>query len=159
MGSTCNKKTNIPANSLIKNYLPADYIDSFSQVIRTRQAIKPEEFRDLAFNQLPGWMDRLMRLRNTLVKPLGLDTKRKFTDRICDSSLHEEIFGMPDKHLDFYVSLYCGEHNEEQQELRMITAVKYNNRLGRIYFFIIKPFHGIIVKSILNRISKNCGRH
>ena len=39
--SKCNKMKDIPADSLIKNYLPADYMDSYSCVITSKQAIAP----------------------------------------------------------------------------------------------------------------------
>lgn len=141
-------------DSLIKNYLPADHVDSFSREITCKQAITPEEFHDLAFNRFPKWINWLMGLRNAIVKRLGLDTNSKFTDMICAISPNEEIFGMPDKHLDFHVSMWCGEYKDSKQELRITTVVKYNNWFGRVYFFIIKPFHGMIIKSILNNIYK-----
>lgn len=143
----------IPTNSLIKNYLPADYIDTFLREVTLKQAITPAEFRIRAFSQLPKWIDCLMKLRNAIVKPLGLDTESRFTDMISASSASEEVFGMPDKHLTFHVSLWCSEYKEGKQELRITTVVKFNNWFGRVYFFIIKPFHGIIVRSILNNIS------
>lgn len=144
----------LPTNSLIANYLPADYIDSFSKVIECDKAITPEEFRKLAFSQFPKWIDWLLNLRNMVVKPLGLDTNSKFTDMICASSPSEEIFGMPDKHLNFHVSMWCDEYKDGKQELLIITAVKYNNWFGWVYFFIIKPFHCIIIKSILKNMIK-----
>ena len=76
---------------------------------------------------------------------------------VLDKNLHEEILGMPDKHLDFNVSMWCGEYHEGKQELRITTVVKYNNWLGRAYFFIIRPFHGIIVKSILKHVTGDRG--
>ena len=74
---------NIQTNGLIEKYLPADYVDSYSREIVCNQKITPEKFRNLAFNQLPKWIDWLMNLRNTIVKPLGLDTKSRFTDMEC----------------------------------------------------------------------------
>lgn len=47
---------NIPTNSLIEKYLPADYVDSYSREIVCNQKITPEKFRNLAFNQLPECM-------------------------------------------------------------------------------------------------------
>ena len=96
---------NIQTNGLIEKYLPADYVDSYSREIVCNQKITPEKFRNLAFNQLPKWIDWLMNLRNTIVKPLGLDTKSRFTDMVSDKNQYEEIFGMPDSHLDFHVSM------------------------------------------------------
>ena len=69
----------------------------------------------------------------------------------------KKVLGMPDKHLDFHVSMWCGEYHEGKQELRITTVVKYNNWLGRAYFFIIRPFHGIIVKSILKHVAGDRG--
>lgn len=48
---------NIPTNGLIEKYLPADYVDSYSREIVCNQKITPEKFRNLAFNQLPKWID------------------------------------------------------------------------------------------------------
>lgn len=47
--------------------------------------------------------------------------------------------------------------SRRKQELRITTVVKYNNWLGRAYFFIIRPFHGIIVKSILKHVAGDRG--
>ena len=117
---------NRPISGLIEKYLPADYVDSYSRDIVCNQKITPEKFHNLAFNQLPKWIDWLMNLRNAIVKPLGLDTKSKFTDKVFDKNEHEEIFGMTDSHLDFHVSMWCGEYKNGKQELRITTIVKYN---------------------------------
>lgn len=143
---------NSPTNSLIENYLPADYVDSFSRVVACKQAITPEEFCNLAFGQLPKWIDWLMKLRNAIVKPLGLDTKSRFTNMIHAQNSSEIIFGMPDKHLTFHVSMLCGEYKDDKQQLQITTVVKYNNWLGRVYFFVIRPFHGIIIRAILKGV-------
>lgn len=141
-------------NRLINNYYPADYADTFSQEIICNQAITPKEFHNLAFNQLPKWIEWLMCLRNVVVKPLGLATNIIFADMICEKSPNEEIFGRQDKHLSFYVSLWCGNFHGNRQVLRITTIVKYNNILGRVYFFFIKFFHYVIIRSLLNHIKK-----
>lgn len=153
-----SKMKEAPANSLIINYQPADYMDSFSRIIVCEKAITPKEFCHFAFSRFPKWIERLMNLRNVIVKPLRLNTGDKFTDKICASSPNEEILGMQDKHLDFHVSMWCGEHKDGKQELRMTTVVKYNNWFGRVYFFVVRLFHMIIVKSILNNIDKRVSR-
>jgi len=47
-------KTN--PDSLIENYLPADYYDSFSKESHNKNVISIDEFADIAFNQLPSWI-------------------------------------------------------------------------------------------------------
>lgn len=148
-------KTKIHKGDLIDNYLPADYLDSFSKEVEPKENITPDAFFNMAFNQFPTWIDWLLKLRNTIVKPLGLDTTSRFSDSICERNDDEIIWGMPDKHLTFNVSMWCSEHKNGKQELRITTVVKYNNWFGRVYFFVIRPFHGIIIKSILNNIDKN----
>lgn len=143
---------NAPTDSLIENYLSADYVDSFSRIVVCKHKITPEEFRYLTFGQLPKWIDWLLKLRNTIVKPLGLDIKSRFTDIVHAQNSSEIILGMPDKHLTFYVSLWCGEYKDSKQDLRITTVVKYNNWLGGVYFFVIRPFHEIIGRAILKDI-------
>lgn len=151
-------KTKIHKGSLIDNYLPADYLGSFSKEVVTHENITPDAFFDMAFNRFPVWIDWLLKLRNKLVKPLGLDTTSRFSDSVCERSVNEIIWGMPDKHLNFHVSMSCGEYKNDKQELRITTIVKYNNRLGRMYFFFIRPFHKIIIYSLLKRIKNKCER-
>lgn len=145
-------KTKIHKGGLIDNYLPADYSDSFSKEVMAEESITPDAFFDMAFNRFPAWIDWLLKLRNKIVKPLGLDTQSRFSDSVCEKNTNEIIWGMPDKHLDFHVSMWCGEHQNGKQELRITTVVKYNNWFGRLYFFVIQPFHGIIIKSMLKGI-------
>lgn len=38
--------------------------------------------------------------------------------------------------------MWCGELRNGKQELRITTVVKDNNWFGRVYFFVIRPFHG-----------------
>lgn len=141
-------------DSLIDKYLPADYSDSFEKKIRGGKSITPDDFMDIAFNRSPRWIKELMKLRNKLVKPLGLDTARRLEDMVCARNQNEIIFGMPDKHLTFYASLWCGVRDGDLQKLRITTVVTYHNRMGRIYFFFIRPFHKIILRSIVNRVGK-----
>lgn len=110
-------KTN--PDSLIENYLPADYYDSFSKESHNKNVISIDEFADIAFNQLPFWIILLLIVRNSLIKPFGLDTNRRVTDIKCEKSQHEIIFGMSDKHLTFYVSLWCKDRVEKEVNVHL----------------------------------------
>ena len=108
------KEQNIPQDSLIAGYLPADYCDSFSRNVVSEKAITSDEFFDMAFNHSPGWVNGLMKLRNAIVKPLGLEVGMRFADTICEQNAQEVVFGMPDKHLTFHASLWCGEKEDRK---------------------------------------------
>lgn len=151
-------KIEIDSNSLLSNYLPADYCDSFSKTMQNAKEISPEMFMDMAFNQHPSWIVYLLKLRNVLVKPFGLETDKRFSGMVSDKNKNEIIFGMKDKHLTFYVSLWCGKKEQNIQDLKITTIVKYHNSLGKVYFFIIRPFHKILIRYILNRTVKICSK-
>ena len=119
------KEQNIPQDSLIAGYLPADYCDSFSRNVVSEKAITSDEFFDMAFNHSPAWVNA-----------------------------QEIVFGMPDKHLTFHAALWCGEKESGGQTFTITTVVKFNNRLGRLYFFFIRPFHKVIIRSMLKRVAK-----
>ena len=137
--------------SLINKYYPVDYKDSFSRILNGAKELTPDDFLNLTFSKYPKWIDWLLSLRNKLVKPLGLKTGGQFRDMVKDQDKNEIIFGAKDKHLTFYCSLWCSPKEEDKQILRITTVVKYNNFFGKLYFFVIHPFHKIIIYYILKR--------
>lgn len=144
----CNDK------SLIDRYSPFDYRDSFSRVLSGAKKITPDDFLNIVFVQLPNWIEWLLELRNRLVKPLGLKTEGRLVDLVRDRDENEIVIGDKDKHLTYYCSLWSGTKRDGEQELRITTVVKYNNLGGRLYFFLICPFHKIIISYMLKRAVK-----
>nr|WP_245545294.1 DUF2867 domain-containing protein [Phocaeicola abscessus] len=148
-------KMKLLPNSLISKYIPYDYTDSYVKIVSCQEPVTAEQFFDMAFNQPSHWVKILYRLRKCLVRPLKLDTDSGFCDMICEKKTNEIVFGKADKHLTFHTSLLCGKYFNGRQELRITTVVKYHNALGRIYFFFIRPFHIVIIKSLLKKIAKS----
>ncbi len=54
-------KAKIHNDSLINNYLPADYLDSFSKEVVVNKNITPDTFFDMVFNRFPAWIDWLLK--------------------------------------------------------------------------------------------------
>lgn len=148
-----NRRT--PPDSLIAKYTPYDYIDTYTGVVSSPRAITTEAFSDIVFDRKPDRMRRVMQLRDVLVKPFKPDNVGRFTDMARKKSTDETVFGKVDRLLTFHASLLCGKHIDGKQELRITTVVKYNNTLGKVYFSIIRPFHAIIVKSLLNKVARS----
>jgi len=136
---------------LFLKYLPADYTDCFETEIADKPHISPEELFDSVFVRHARWVSHLLRLRDALVKPLGLRTGTSFADLILERNEEEIILGKKDRHLTFHVSLFCSQKHDERQTIAVATFVKYHNLLGRIYFAAIGPFHRRIVRSSLRR--------
>lgn len=144
-----------PNSTLLNQYLPVDYTDTHQREVKGKEEFKPEELLRVMFTNLPLWIDGLMKLRNIVVKPLGLkgDGFEEHLSKMVQSQNEREIvWGMNDKHLRFYASVWCSEKNGDKQTIGVTTIIKYNNFVGRIYFCMIKPFHKLIIKNLLRRV-------
>ena len=70
---------------------------------------------------------------------------------VIERNDEEVVMFLSDKHLDVCLAIMLTQFNN-QYELTISTAVQFNNALGHIYFFAIKPFHILIVRSMLKRM-------
>ncbi len=168
------KKTPIPQNSILGTEINrCDYFDCFAGEFISHSNIKIDQFAAVFFKIEIPWIIWLMKLRNFLVKPFGVKTGDGFFESkalsvyalgdkigpwaVYDRSDNEIIMGDKDSHLDFKVSLLL-EQKGDNSLLSISTMVFYKSLFGRIYFFVIKPFHMLIlrafVRSIIKKIQK-----
>lgn len=149
----------IPAGSLAARYLPADYADAFECACSLPATVTPDDIQRSFWTTMPGWVAALMKLRNRLVRPFGLEgdndkTKEEMTalvlNGVTDRSETETVTAKDDKHLKFYFSVRIVREPEHgRARVTVCTVVHMHNKLGKAYFSIIKPFHRAIVKSTL----------
>lgn len=161
----------IPEKSLL-NTQHFDYSDSFEKEFVSKQKhINSSELGKLFFSSGSPWIKKLFSLRNKIVKIFGLKVsenqeKKEYNYepgdqiglfKVLEKNDHEIIIGEDDKHLNFRVSLMLDNENNQQhnRKLTITTIVTYNNWWGKLYFFPVKPFHKMIVPSMLNGIVKN----
>lgn len=163
------KHASIPAGSLIgfPNGI-IDYSDTYSISLDCTCDISIDSLFEMFMNNSPGWSLILMKLRNILVKWFGLKTgvTEKLTVeyklqpgdqtgffKVWLRNDQEIVFYENDRHLNFQSSLLL--LNElGNNKLYSITIVRYNNLAGKIYFFFVKPFHRLIIQSLLKQVSK-----
>lgn len=148
-----------PADSLAAKYLPADYADAVECVCSLPATVTPDDIQVGFWTAMPRWVAALMKLRNWLVRPFGLESGNgKTADEIAvlvlkgvtDRTETETVTAKDDKHLKFYCSvLLVREPGDGRTSVIVCTVVQIHNKLGKIYFSIIKPFHKVIVKSTL----------
>lgn len=139
---------------LIDKYLPSDYSDSVSKRIKPEEAITPDHLFEKIFCNFPKPVAGLFKLRNAIVKPFGIQGGGGFRNLVSERSDEEIIISKKDKHLDFYVSIYCSKLNDGWQDTDVTTVVNFNNFLGRIYFIGIWVFHKILVNSLFRKAIK-----
>lgn len=158
-------KTAIPEDSLTRQFLPADYTDAFACEVADGENLSAEDVMVGFWTVMPGWVNALFKLRNALVRPFGLKTDQE-EGQISDleniirnggsvgvaslaaKSENETVLLLSDKHLDAYMSVHLS-NTSENRVVTVITLVHFHNSLGKVYFFFIRPFHNVIVKSTL----------
>ncbi|MEM8567447.1 MAG: DUF2867 domain-containing protein, partial [Bacteroidota bacterium] len=72
---------------------------------------------------------------------------------VKDRTDTEILTGENDKHLDFSLSI-MGQPSHQGFEIILTTTVIFNNWLGRLYFFPVKPVHKLLVPAMLERMAK-----
>ncbi|WP_138429985.1 DUF2867 domain-containing protein [Fodinibius saliphilus] len=174
-------KTTPPDSSVLRatenNY---HYVDSFQGTLKAKHHdTTPKEIAKAFFSSEPKWITNLFSLRNTIVSVFGLKTPVKVNNRerilnnfTCDPGEQiglfkvinktdsEIILGEDDKHLNFRVSMLIEPYKKKSQKRKLIitTTVSFHNWLGRIYFLPVKPFHRLIVPTMLQSTIQNLAK-
>ena len=161
------KPSDVPVGSVLHRELSDAYFyDAFEMELPTdgKNAL---EIYLACVSRTPAWVEKLMMLRNRIVGLFGLKnlgqmarvapggdaSQYKVGDRVGIFSLlhladHEVVMTDDDHHLQVKVSVYrhaCGKR------VTVSTVVHVKNLLGRIYMFVVVPFHKRIVPAVMAR--------
>jgi hypothetical protein len=154
-----------------------DYVDSYSLPLPsfapTLDALVVQLLTDL-----PGWVVRMLRLRNRVVGVFGLQTGGPegqlghselplrpggrvaffpVVARDTDDEHDEVLLAEDDKHLAFCVSGLCARDATGDLRFAFTTVVEFHNRFGRLYFLPVKPFHRLMMRALLRRLAAKLG--
>lgn len=160
-----SRRIEAPSDSLIADWYPAaSLLDTYAVPLQSRHA----DLRELARQVLerpPLWLRLLLGARDSLVRPFGVKTTAQVRASrgdgprldffpLLQASDSELILGENDRHLDFRLSLKLQRNALGPDLLLATTAVRCHNRLGRVYLWVIKPFHQLVVRSHLARAAR-----
>ncbi len=157
-----------PSPSAIADWRPgADLLDSYAVTLPPGASDDVGVLATALFSTPPLWTRGLLRLRDEIMRPLGVKTTGEIAkagaadgrDRIAffpvfSRSRNEIILGEDDRHLDFRASVLIEtDAGAGSRRLVFTTAVRCHNLLGRAYLGVIAPFHVLIVRSNLRRLA------
>ena len=162
-------------NSIIaKSFEKIDYSDAYEIEIYNPKNYSIDVLATIFFTSLPSWVKALLRIRDIIVKPFGiaggLNEKINNNDNsvvfkpgqkvvfftLYNRNKNEIVMAEDDKHLNFRTSVRIEKSNKKNYNyLCSSTIVKYNNFGGKLYFTLVKPFHKLIIKSLLKRMANN----
>lgn len=138
----------------------ADWADRFTLGLPV-DGLTAREAARLALEHPPGWVRRLMVLRNALVAPFGLRRaagKAATSETeiggfpVVSASDDRVVLGFDDRHLDFRIVIDVRQDRPSGQTLSVMTLVHRNNLFGRLYLAAVMPFHKLIVRRMLSGI-------
>lgn len=161
----------LPEGSCLKEYhSPSDFMDTFSVSLQGRDDLLKADMRVLANHILMAdvtWMNNLLRVRDCVVKPLGLKTTDDllleqsdlpFEDRqpgdrigffkIYSVAENEILLGEDDWHQDFRLSIF--RESGAEPRIYASTCCKRHNAFGHVYLALILPFHRKIASTVLD---------
>jgi len=163
------KKIPVPQNSLIFSYLPATYSDSYECDFISSKEISTDDIVIALWTTWPEWFKSLFKLRGILVKPFKVKSNiNDIIEAIKDcingktmkylsvpsKSNNETVLCGSEKHLTFYLSAMTQEKTGGIKSITITTLVNCHNLPGYCYFYIIAPFHKIIIRVLLNNLTK-----
>lgn len=163
----------IPDNSLIfKTCENSDFTECFSVYFKTDKPLVLDNLVYQCFNVFTkGWVDFLFQLRNKLVKPFKLNTspdiesniaqpkiiekggKVSFFD-VADRNENEVLMYAKDIHLEAYFCITLYE-DDNVKLFSTLTTVRFFNALGKYYFAVVRPFHVLIIKTMIKKVIKS----
>jgi hypothetical protein len=144
----------------------AYYADAFEAELADASLTPAEIFRRTA-GIAPGWVHGLMRLRDALVRPLGLKTVSRLDRttrqepvvgegfsifRVIASEPDELVLGIDDTHLDVRIS-YLVRRADAGATYVVASWVKTHNALGRLYMWPVAPFHRLITTEAMRGLT------
>lgn len=174
-------KTTLPEKSLLARKISYDYVDSFQSILNDEHSkITTSQVGKSFFSSSPKWVGKLFLLRNKIVSLFGLKTENETNNReqqlanfscekgeqlglfkVIDKTENEVILGEDDKHLNFRVSFFLEKPTTQsaKRTITISTTVEFNNWFGKLYFLPVRPFHNLIVptmlKTIINDLENN----
>ena len=158
-----------PESSIARAYASMNLADAYAIELPAEASTHPEVLARFIFAHQAPWIGRLMKVRDALVAGFGLKTAKHLSSlgaqsgarrlgifKIYSTSPTEVVLGEDDKHLDFRLSVLCADPPSPGAERRLIlsTVVHCHNRLGRLYIFLIAPFHRWVVQSSLRSAAR-----
>jgi hypothetical protein len=156
-------RTDLPE---LDDLLPtADVID----VKTATGAVPLREFIAGSLGYQPGWMRSLYAVRTVFAKLLRLNTADmppsgeirpedvSFTAgdplsffKVIRGEEHRYLLlGVNDNHLTAYLAIIVADDTAPVREYKVVTLVHYRRGAGRLYFGAIRPFHHIVVRSMI----------
>lgn len=107
----------------------------------------------------PKWLELLLSIRNTVVRPFGLKMGKETDGQpsnsigffpVLEETDNRVVVGLNDTHLDFRIIVELMKR-ESTTKVLMTTLIRRHNLFGKLYLAVVSPFHKFIVPRVLSQ--------
>ncbi|MEV6303066.1 DUF2867 domain-containing protein [Actinoplanes sp. NPDC051861] len=147
-----------PHASLLHAALPSpDLADAYAVRLHPGTTTDPREWADKIFRDPPRAVSALLRLRNAVVAPFGIERGDRSAFDVLASASGEALLGTDAAHLDFRASVLV-EPGADGTRVTLSTHATARSRSGRIYLGLVRLAHPAVVRAMLRRAAINLSR-
>ncbi|RZU53365.1 uncharacterized protein DUF2867 [Krasilnikovia cinnamomea] len=145
----------VPENAaLLHAALPhPDLADAFAVRVPRGTSIDPQTWADGIFRNPPPAVAAMLRLRNALVTPFGIEPGDTSVFETVARTEREVLLGVDAPHLDFRASVLV-EPAEDSTTVTLSTHATVRSRGGRAYLGVVRLFHPLVVRAMLRRAAR-----
>ncbi|MEU4422232.1 DUF2867 domain-containing protein [Actinoplanes sp. NPDC024001] len=145
----------VPAEAvLLHAALPApDLADAFAVRVPPGTSTDPQTWADAIFRNPPPAVTALLRLRNVLVAPFGIERGDRSAFDTLGRGEREVLLGADAPHLDFRADVLV-EPDDDGTTVTLSTHAAVRSRAGRAYLAVVRLFHPIVVRAMLRRAAR-----
>lgn len=131
-----------------------DVADAYRVVVPAGVSEDPLPWVQATFADVPGWVRRLLELRNRLVPLLGIEPGDRSAFAILDRTDHEALLGTDAGHLDFRASVLV-QPRRATTAVTVSTVVTVHGLRGRLYMAVVRLAHPLVMKAMLRRAARS----
>jgi hypothetical protein len=159
------KAVSIPKNDYLSKQKNNRHFRDALAVPLQKKHLQPDQIQLAIFGYMPNWVNRMMTLRDKMVRSLGFNTGEGMMSTQVPEALDEgdragfltiiqkddqEIISLAeDKHMQFYLSV-----RKEESQAVVSCLVNPTSKIGWLYLQLILPFHWLIARSVLHNAAK-----
>ncbi|MEV6600804.1 DUF2867 domain-containing protein [Actinoplanes sp. NPDC051346] len=143
------KAVPMPTSTLLPGAIDRpDLADAFALRVPPGTTTDPQDWADAIFRNPPRAVVALLRLRNRLVTPFGIERGDESAFDTIARTDREVLLGTDAGHLDFRAGVLV-EPDADGTTVTVSTLAATRSRAGRAYLAVVRLVHPLVVRAML----------
>jgi hypothetical protein len=132
---------------------PLDLADAYAVRVPPGTSPDPQDWADALFRDPPRAVKALLRLRDAVVTPFGIERSSSSMFDTTVRTDREVLLGVDASHLDFRAGVLV-EPDADGTTVTLSTVAATRSRTGRVYLAPVRLMHPAVVKAMLRHAAR-----